>query len=229
MLKERLIEFNLDSSRVEQLEKYKEMLLEKNKVMNLTAITESDEVDVKHFLDSLSIAKTDYLKGNKTLLDVGTGAGFPGLALKIYNPEVKVTLLDSLNKRIVFLREVIEELGLEEIDAIHARAEEAARGDLRESFDIVTSRAVANMRTLLEYDLPFVKVGGYLICMKGPEHKEELKEAKKAISILGGKLKEIIEVELPGDITHYLVIIEKIKSTSNKYPRAGGKPKSQPI
>ena len=229
MLKERLIDFNLETSKVEQLEKYKEMLLKKNKVMNLTAITDSDEVDVKHFLDSLSIAKTEYLKAGKTLLDVGTGAGFPGLPLKIYNPEIEVTLLDSLNKRIVFLREVIEEIGLEGIEAIHGRAEEAARGELRESFDIVTSRAVANMRTLLEYDLPFVKVGGHLICMKGPEHKEELKESKNALSILGGKLKEIIEVKLPKDITHYLVVIEKVNSTKDKYPRAGGKPKSQPL
>lgn len=229
MLSKRMIEFGLESKNVEQLNIYKEMLLEKNKVMNLTAITESDEVDVKHFLDSLSIAKTNYLKEESSLLDVGTGAGFPGLALKIYRQDLKVTLLDSLNKRIVFLKEVIEKLDLKEIDAIHARAEEAAHGIYRESFDVVTSRAVANLRTLLEYDLPFVKVGGHLICMKGPEHVEELKESKNAIKTLGGKLKEVIEVDLPMEIKHYLVVIEKIAKTNDKYPRAGGKPKSQPL
>lgn len=229
MLKERMIEFGLESEKWEQLSKYKEMLLEKNQVMNLTAITDSDEVDIKHFLDSLSLAKIKYLKKGSSLLDVGTGAGFPGLALKIYRDDLKVTLLDSLNKRIVFLKEVINELELKDIEAVHARAEEAARGEYRDKFDIVTSRAVANLRTLLEYDLPFVKVGGYLICMKGPEHVEELKEAKNAMKLLGGKLKEIIEVELPRDITHYLVVIEKTSPTKDKYPRAGGKPKSQPL
>lgn len=229
MLKQKMIDFGLNEESCDKLETYKEMLLEKNKVMNLTAITESDEVDVKHFLDSLSLAKTKYLKEGATLLDVGTGAGFPGLALKIYRPDLKITLLDSLKKRIVFLNEVIESLELKDIETVHARAEEAARGDFREAFEIVTSRAVANLRTLLEYDLPFVKVGGYLICMKGPEYKSELDEATKAIKMLGGKLKEVIEVQLPMDITHYLIVIKKIETTNKKYPRAAGKPKSQPL
>lgn len=229
MLKQKMIDFGLNEESCDKLETYKEMLLEKNKVMNLTAITESDEVDVKHFLDSLSLAKTKYLKEGATLLDVGTGAGFPGLALKIYRPDLKITLLDSLKKRIVFLNEVIESLELKDIETVHARAEEAARGDFREAFEIVTSRAVANLRTLLEYDLPFVKVGGYLICMKGPEYKSELDEATKAIKMLGGKLKEVIEIQLPMNITHYLIVIKKIETTNKKYPRAAGKPKSQPL
>lgn len=228
-LNKKIEDFGLNAEVSKELEIYKELLLEWNEKMNLTAITEDNEVDVKHFLDSLSLFKTKYLENNKTLVDIGTGAGFPGLVAKIYNKDLEVTLLDSLNKRLTFLEEVISQLNLQGVKTLHGRAEELGRKELRETFDIATSRAVANLSTLLEYDLPFVKVGGYFIAMKGPEYLEELEKAKNAIKLLGGKLEEVIEIKLPLDITHYLVVIKKINSTPNKYPRAGGKPKKNPL
>lgn len=229
-LKSRIEDFGLDSNVSVDLNKYRDLMLEWNKKINLTTITEEKEVDIKHFLDSLSLFKTKHLEGGKTLIDIGTGAGFPGVVLKIYNKDLKITLLDSLNKRIKFLNEVIDELKLDKIETVHGRAEELGRNkDFREKYDIATSRAVANLSTLLEYDLPFVKVGGYFIAMKGPEYKAELEKAENAIKKLGGELKEVIEVELPMDIKHYLVIIEKIAPTDKIYPRAGGKPKSKPL
>ena len=229
-LKEQIEEFGLDSSCYEKLEKYKEILLDYNEKVNLTSITDSDEVNIKHFLDSLSLFKTNYLIGNKKIIDIGSGAGFPGMVIKIYNPDLKLSLVDSLNKRIKFLDKVKEELNLEGIENLHARAEELARNkDYREKFDIAISRAVANLATLCEYCLPFVKVGGYFIAMKGPGYKEELEEAKSAIEILGSSLKEVIEIKLPDDIEHYLLIIKKERTISSKYPRAGGKPRSKPL
>lgn len=229
-LKEYMENFGLESATSEELERYKELLLEWNKKINITRITEEDEVYVKHFLDSLSLFKSKYLTGNKSLIDIGTGGGFPGLVVKIYNKELDVTLLDSLNKRLVFLDEVINELGLRDVRTIHGRAEEMGRdSQYREQYDLATSRAVANLSTLLEYDLPFVKVGGYFISMKGPEYVDEVKNAEKALKILGGKIEEIIEIELPMDINHYLVIIKKVKETPGKYPRGGGKPKNKPL
>ncbi|MGO1580492.1 MAG: 16S rRNA (guanine(527)-N(7))-methyltransferase RsmG [Peptoniphilaceae bacterium] len=229
-LKSRIEDFGLDSNVSVDLNKYRDLMLEWNKKINLTAITEEKEVDIKHFLDSLSLFKTKYLEGEKTLIDIGTGAGFPGIVLKTYNKDLKITLLDSLNKRIKFLNEVIDELKLDKIETVHGRAEELGRNkDFREKYDIATSRAVANLSTLLEYDLPFVKIGGYFIAMKGPEYKVELEKADNAIKKLGGELKEVIEVELPMDIKHYLVIIKKISPTDKIYPRAGGKPKSKPL
>lgn len=229
-LKSRIEDFGLDSNVSVDLNIYRDLMLEWNKKINLTAITEEKEVDIKHFLDSLSLFKTKYLEGEKTLIDIGTGAGFPGIVLKIYNKDLKITLLDSLNKRIKFLNEVIDELKLDKIETVHGRAEELGRNkDFREKYDIATSRAVANLSTLLEYDLPFVKVGGYFIAMKGPEYKAELEKADNAIKKLGGELKEVIEVELPMDIKHYLIIIKKISPTDKTYPRAGGKPKSKPL
>lgn len=228
-LENKIIEFGLESKNIDQLERYKQLVLEWNEKINLTAITEDNEVDVKHFLDSLSLFKTKYLEGEKSLIDIGTGAGFPGIVLKIYNEDLKITLLDSLNKRIKFLQLVVDELNLENIEAVHARAEELGRSEnYREKYDIVTSRAVANLSTLLEYDMPFVKVGGYFIAMKGPEYKVELQETS-AIEILGGKLEEVVEIALPDNITHYLIVIKKIKNTPAKYPRAGGKPKNNPL
>ncbi|SHH36639.1 16S rRNA m(7)G-527 methyltransferase [Anaerosphaera aminiphila DSM 21120] len=229
-LAKKIEDFNLNSESAKELEEYKDILLEWNQKMNLTAITKSDEVDIKHFLDSLSLFKADYLNGSQSVIDIGTGAGFPGIVLKVYNKNLKITLLDSLNKRILFLNEVIDKLNLKNIDTIHGRAEELGRKlEYREAFDVATSRAVANLSTLLEYDLPFVKVGGYLIAMKGPEYEVELEKASKAIEVLGGKLEEVVKIDLPEEITHYLVVIKKIKSTPFKYPRAGGKPKNKPL
>ncbi|WBW49976.1 16S rRNA (guanine(527)-N(7))-methyltransferase RsmG [Peptoniphilus equinus] len=229
MLKTKMETFGLNTDRIDDLLAFKEMVLRTNETMNLTAITDSDEVDVKHFLDSLSLFRTGYLRPGTTLLDVGTGAGFPGMALKIYEPQLRITLMDSLNKRIRFLNEVIDTLHLTDIKAVHGRAEECAKQNMRETFDVVTSRAVANMRTLLEYDLPFVKVGGVLIAMKGPEAEDELNASQKALTTLGGKVLEILSVELPEDLHHTLVIIKKIAPTPDKYPRAGGKPRSNPL
>jgi 16S rRNA (guanine527-N7)-methyltransferase len=229
-LKEQIEDFGLNSSCTDKLEKYKEILLDYNQKVNLTSITDSEEINIKHFLDSLSLFKTDYLNGSKSVIDIGSGAGFPGMVIKIYNEDLKVTLIDSLNKRIKFLDTLKEELNLENIENLHARAEELARNkDYREKFDIATSRAVANLSTLSEYCLPFVKVGGYFIAMKGPGYKEELDEARKALEILGASLKEIVEIKLPGDIDHYLLVIKKERSTGSKYPRGGGKPRSKPL
>ncbi len=223
-------DFGLNEDCTQDLEKYKEVLLKWNEVMNLTAITDDEEINVKHFLDCLSLFKTNYLEGNKSVIDVGTGAGFPGVVLKIYNRDLQITLMDSLNKRIKFLDEVVKELNLQGVETLHARAEELARNkDYRESYDVATSRAVANLSTLCEYTLPFVKIGGHFIAMKGPEYEAELQEADKAIKILGGKLEKVIKTELPGDIMHYLLIIKKINATDKKYPRGGGKPKSKPL
>lgn len=229
MLKEELQALDA-SSTLEQFEKFKKLVLEKNKVMNLTTITEDEEFDVKHFMDSLSLLHLEEVKKAKNLLDVGTGAGFPGIPVKIVRKDLKVTLLDSLKKRVTFLNESIESLGLTDIHAIHGRAEELSRkAEYRESFDLVTSRAVANLATLYEYNLPFVKVGGYMVAMKGPDISEEAKQGEKALEKLGGKLVKIQEVDLPFDIKHTLVLVKKVKPTPKQYPRAGGKPRKQPI
>ncbi len=218
----------IDTVALGRLEKYAEMLVEKNKVMNLTAITEPEEIAVKHFYDSLMPLKHIELKAGDKVIDVGTGAGFPGLVLKIARPEIELTLLDSLNKRLVFLQEVLDELGLS-ANVVHARAEEAARGDMRESFDFAFARAVAQLNTLCEYCLPYVKVGGRFVAMKGKKAAEELVEAKKAIAVLGGKEEAFIEESLPGGDERGTVIIKKISQLSSKYPRPGGKIAKSPI
>ncbi len=231
-LEELLREFEIetDSEKNNKLEKYRELLLEWNSFMNLTAITEEDDVNIKHFLDSLTIFKTGELDGKKSVIDVGTGAGFPGIPMAIQNPDLEVTLLDSLNKRIKFLNKVVEETELENVTTYHGRAEEFARKkEFRDAFDVSVSRAVANMSTLAEYTLPYVKPGGVMIAMKGSEYKEELKEAENAIKILGGEIKEVKEITLPDGILHSLIVVEKVKPTPKKYPRAGGKPKSKPL
>ena len=229
-----LKEWNLELNETQlmQLEKYYEMLVEKNKVMNLTAITEYEDVLKKHFLDSLALSQLMKLSEKKMkLLDMGTGAGFPGIPLKIVFPELEVTLMDSLNKRIVFLQEVITELGLTKITAVHGRAEEAAlKPEYREKFDFCVSRAVARLVSLSEFCLPFVKQGGYFVPYKSGEIKEELQEAKFAIRELGGECRKTFEYTLPNsDIERSLILIEKIKQTPKKYPRAGGKPLKQPL
>ena len=210
--------------------RFYEMLVEKNKVMNLTAITDFEEVAIKHFADSLTIGRAIKPETQK-IIDVGTGAGFPGIPLKIVYPGIRLTLLDSLNKRLVFLNEIIDELGLKDIETVHARAEEAAsKPDYREQYDIVVSRAVANLSTLVEYCLPFASVGGCFISYKGEKAAAELSEAGKAIKVLGGGNAVSYDFSLVGtDYSRSLIRIDKISSTPKKYPRAGGKPSSAPI
>jgi len=221
----------LSDHQMKQFLKYYELLVEWNEFMNLTAITEYDEVMKKHFLDSLSLIKTYDVSKNRTVIDVGTGAGFPGLAIKIAYPELQVTLLDSLNKRIKFLDEVILQLGLTGVETVHGRAEDYAKpGKLREKFDLCVSRAVANLTSLTEYCLPFVKVGGEFISYKSEKMSEELEHAKKAISVLGGKYDRCEEFYLPeSDIFRNLVVIKKVKETPKKYPRKAGMPTKEPI
>lgn len=225
------IGIQLEKCQLEQFEQYYEMLVEKNKVMNLTAITEFEEVVQKHFIDSLMLQKAVVPKKGERILDLGTGAGFPGIPLKIVYPDTTFVLLDSLNKRIRFLQEVIETLGLKKIEAIHGRAEELAkRSDYREQFDYCVSRAVANLAVLSEYCIPFVKVGGSFIPYKSGKIEEELKNAGKAIHVLGGAVEGQKEFSLPGsDIGRSLVCIKKVKSTPGKYPRKAGVPAKEPI
>lgn len=225
------LDISLDTIQQDSFSKYKELLKEWNEKIDITTITEDKEVDVKHFLDSLTAVKTQLFDDEKKIIDIGTGGGFPGLPLKIYNDKLDVTLLDSLNKRITFLNEVIKDLGLKNIEAIHGRAEELGRTEeYREVYDICVSRAVASLDTLVEYCLPFVKVGGHFVSMKGPEPELEVKKAKDGIEILGGKVVKTLVFNVPeSDIEHSLIVIEKVKKTPKKYPRAGGKPRKNPL
>ncbi len=222
---------SLTDKQIEQFLIYYELLTEWNSFMNLTAITEYEDVLKKHFVDSVSLIQAVDVRKELTLIDVGTGAGFPGLALKIAYPELKVTLLDSLQKRIQFLDTVIEKLGLEGIETIHGRAEDFAKPQkLRESFDLCVSRAVANLSTLSEYCLPFVKVGGYFIPYKSEKIAQEKEEAEKALELLGGKFERQVEFMLPSsDIYRNLFVIKKVKETPKKFPRKAGLPAKEPI
>lgn len=221
------IKLNLEE--IEELYKFMDLLLEWNERINLTAITKPEDIILKHFIDSITIKK--YIENKDKVLDMGTGAGFPGIPLKIISSDTNFTLVDSLNKRIIFLNEVCDKLKLEKIENIHARAEELAKNkNYREQYDIVTSRAVARLASLVEYMLPFVKVGGSCICMKGSNVEEELNEAKNAIKILGGDIEKVDRFLLPeSDIERNIVIIKKIKNTSSKYPRKPGTATKQPI
>ncbi len=225
------IGITLTEKQIEQFLNYYEYLVEKNKVMNLTAITEYEEVVLKHFVDSLSIVKAVDMSKYHRLLDLGTGAGFPGIPLKIAFPDIEVVLMDSLNKRIKFLEEVIEKLELNKITAVHARAEEGARkAEYREKFDICVSRAVANLSSLTEYCLPFVKQKGVFVSYKSMKVDDEIANAKKAVSILGGEIKKIEEFLLPDtEIGRSFVVIEKVKTTPGKYPRKAGLPTKEPL
>lgn len=221
----------LPDGALELLNRYYEMLIDTNKVMNLTTITEYSEVVIKHFADSAAIGCITDMNGNIDVIDVGTGAGFPGIVLKIVYPQLSIVLLDSLNKRVNFLKNVITELGLTDISAIHGRAEDIARNkDYREKFDLCVSRAVANMSSLSEYCLPFVKVGGRFIPYKADGCDEEVKTASKAVNILGGKIRKIESYVIPDtDICRKFVVIDKLRNTSAKYPRKAGLPTKEPL
>lgn len=230
------INIEISDDQINCFEKYYELLIEKNKVMNLTAITDKEDVIVKHFIDSIALFPYLLDKGininNKLkIIDIGTGAGFPGLPLKIMMPDVKFTLLDSLNKRVSFLNEVIDELKLKDIEALHGRAEDyASDNKYREKYDICVSRAVANLSTLSEYCIPFVKEDGFFISYKAGESEEEINNSKNAIKILGGKINKVEEFVLPGtDVSRVFVFIRKLELTDKKYPRKAGVPAKKPL
>lgn len=229
VFKEECLKNNINNLiNVDKFYKYMKSLLEWNEKINVTAIKDEKEFIVKHFVDSLTIA--ELVRGNKRIIDVGTGAGFPGIPLKLFNEQLNVTLIDSVNKKITVLNNIINELKLDNIEALHMRAEDLAKdSNYRECFDIATSRAVANMTTLVEYLIPFVKINGYIICMKGPNFEEELENSKKAINILGGKVEEIQSFNIGNELERNIIIIKKVKNTPAKYPRGQGKPLREPI
>ena len=223
------INIDITDEQLKKFYRYMDLLLEWNEKINLTAITETDEVILKHFIDSMTVFK--YLVESKNIIDVGTGAGFPGIPIAIMNQNKNITLLDSLNKRIIFLNEVCSELKINNIKTYHGRAEEFGHNKQhREKYDIAISRAVANMTTLVEYLIPFIKVGGRCICMKGNDIEEELEQAKFAIKELGGKIEKVERFNLPNsDMERNIIIITKIKETPNRYPRKAGMPSKMPL
>lgn len=225
-----LVELNKNNIKnaknVDKFYNYMKLLLEWNEKINLTAIKNEKEFIIKHFIDSLTINK--YIKDNKTLIDVGTGAGFPGIPLKLFNEELSVTLVDSVNKKINVVKDIIEKLELSNIQAIHARAEDFCKEN-REKYDVAVSRAVANMSTLVEYLIPFVKINGVIICMKGPNFDEELNSAKKAISVLGGTVEKIESFYIDEELERNVIILRKVKETPKQYPRGQAKPLKEPI
>lgn len=220
------IEFDVKKS--ELLYQYMKLILEWNEKINITAIKEEQEFIVKHYVDSLSIS--NYVRDAKRILDIGTGGGFPGIPLKIYHLDKEFTLIDSVNKKITVINDVIEQLKLPGVEALHVRAEDLARdSQYREQFDVVTTRAVSRLATIAEYMLPFVKIGGKAICMKGPNMEEEKEEAQKAIRVLGGKIEKVETLNINGELERNLIILKKVKSTDKKYPRGQGKPAKEPI
>ena len=231
LMKEKLKELNIDllDVQLEQFYNYMNILIEWNKFMNLTGITEPEEVITKHFIDSLTVL--DKIDKNASVIDVGTGAGFPGIPIKIAFPETKVVLLDSLNKRIKFLNEVIEKLELKNIKTIHGRAEECGRNKIhRKKYDIAIARAVAPLNILLEYLMPFTKVNGKCLCMKGSNSEEEIEKSRNAIKVLGGEIVKTEDFYIPStDMKRRIVQVNKIKETNNKYPRKAGTPSKEPL
>ena len=226
---EKYLNFPFSVEQLEQFFEYMNLLIEWNKKMNLTAIVEPNEIIIKHFIDSITILKE--INNNSKIIDVGTGAGFPGVPLSIMNTTLKITLADSLNKRLIFLNEVVNQLGLKNIEIIHARAEELGQNKkYRENFDVATSRAVANLSTLSEYLIPLVRKDGKIISMKAGGAQEEIETAKKAIKILGGKIERIEEFKLPQtEIERTIILIRKENCTPNRYPRKVGVPSKEPI
>jgi len=227
--KEELLKNNLNTEiDYESFYKYMKEILEWNEKINLTAIKDEKEFIVKHFVDSLTI--TSLVKDTDSVIDVGTGAGFPGIPLKITHKDLEICLLDSVNKKIMVLNDIIEKLFLNNIETIHSRVEDIAHMELyREEFDIATSRAVSNLTTLSEYLLPLVKVGGKVICMKGPNYEEEVNESKNAIKTLGGKIEKVISLNIDGELERNIIIIDKIKKTPGKFPRQAGLPLKKPL
>ncbi|APM41141.1 16S rRNA (guanine(527)-N(7))-methyltransferase RsmG [Clostridium kluyveri] len=220
---------NFNQEKYNKFIEYKDILKLWNDKMNLTAIVDEKDIIKKHFIDSIRVFKFLPLKDAKSIIDVGTGAGFPGIPIKIIKPEVKLILLDSLNKRINFLNQVILNIKLNDVTCIHGRAEDFARKiEYREKSDVVVSRAVANLTVLSEFCIPYIKVGGYFIAMKGPSVEDEITESKNAINILGGKIEDIIKVE-DDEFNHNLVVIKKIIHTSGKYPRKAGIVSKNPL
>lgn len=217
-----------EEEKSEKFYQYMNLILDWNEKINVTAIKDEKEFIVKHFVDCLTV--DCFIKDETRLLDIGTGAGFPGIPLKLYHPEMEVCLIDSVNKKITVLQDVIEKLALEKIEALHIRAEDLAKDlNYRESFDVVTTRAVSNLATICEYMLPFVKIGGKAICMKGPNVEQELEDAKNAIKMLGGEIEEIKKININEEFERNLIVIKKIKKTNEKYPRGQGKPAKEPI
>lgn len=221
----------LSETQTDQFMQYLSLLLEWNEKMNLTAITDPVEVVQKHFIDCISVLPHLDLQGGETMIDVGTGAGFPGVPLKIANPALQVTLLDALQKRLTFLDTLTQSLDLSDVTLVHSRAEDGGQNpDLREQFDLCVSRAVANLAVLLEYCLPFVKVGGKLAALKGPDAAQEIEQAQNALQILGGKVTAVIPITIPHtDLQHQLVLVEKIAPTPQRYPRKAGKISKKPL
>ena len=218
----------ISNEEIEKLYIYMKEILEWNEKVNVTAIKDEKEFIVKHFIDSLTIEK--YIANGEKVLDIGTGAGFPGIPIKITKNKSHVDLVDSVNKKLNVIRDIIPKIKVEDIECIHIRAEDLAKNvKYRESYEVVTSRAVANLTTLVEYMLPFAKIGGKIICMKGPNVDEELTESKKAISILGGKIEQIENINIDSDYERNIIIIKKEKSTPKQYPRGQGKPLKEPI
>lgn len=225
--------FKLSSKQKEQFATYYNKLIEFNKKVNLTRITNKNEVYLKHFFDSITplLEFSDLFKGEKSLCDVGAGAGFPSLPIKILCPDLSITIVDSLGKRLKFLDELVSDLSLDKVTLVHSRAEDAGQNkNLREKFDLVTGRAVARMSVLSEYCLPLAKVDGYLVALKGPKAQDELAEAKNAIEVLGGSVKEVKELTLPDtDDERTLIVVKKVKATPKKYPRQAGTPNRKPL
>lgn len=222
---------DVNDEMLEQFKIYREILVDWNQKMNLTGIEDEKEVYIKHFLDSVSGVSNGYIKDGMSLIDVGTGAGFPGLPLKICLKDLNLTLLDSLNKRINFLQEVSNNIGLENIEFIHGRAEDFGKDEnYREQYDIATARAVAGLPILMELCVPFIKVGGYFVCLKGPNANLELEESKAAMEVLGVEFIEKIDVELPdSELKHNILVFKKVINTPEKYPRKAGKLSKKPI
>lgn len=225
--------FKLSSKQKEQFATYYNKLIEFNKKVNLTRITDKNEVYLKHFFDSITplLEFSDLFKGEKSLCDVGAGAGFPSLPIKILCPDLSITIVDYLGKRLKFLDELVSDLSLDKVTLVHSRAEDAGQNkNLREKFDLVTGRAVARMSVLSEYCLPLAKVDGYLVALKGPKAQDELAEAKNAIEVLGGSVKEVKELTLPDtDDERTLIVVKKVKATPKKYPRQAGTPNRKPL